>query len=109
MRIGVVLSILWVVGASGTVWMQETDRNQRYWRGLADERSNCIGQNAARRMQRLDDLPCTTQEQLDKALHTSIPLWLPLSFAGFYLVLGWVLTGIAYVSIRWIKAGFARP
>ena len=109
MRIGIVLSILWFVGASGTVWMQETDRNQKYWRALGDAQSNCIGQNAARRLQRLDELPCATQEQLDQALHLSVPLSLPLSFAAFYLVLAWVLIGIAYVSVRWIKAGFPRP
>jgi hypothetical protein len=26
----------------------------------------------------------------------------------FYLVLGWILIGIGYVLIRWIRAGFKR-
>jgi len=108
MRIGIVLSILWVVGATGTVWMQATDQHQRYWRGMADARSNCIGENAARRMQRLDERPCMSQEDLDEILHYTVPLWMPLTFAGFYLALSWVLIGIAYVSIRWIKAGFKQ-
>jgi hypothetical protein len=106
MRIGVVLSVLWMVGATGYHALDEARKHGEYANAMYNWRATCIGENAKRRFNNEPEQACATEEAVRAAYNYELP-WLPiLVLPTIYLVLAWVLIGITYGSARWIRNGF---
>jgi hypothetical protein len=108
MRIGIVLSIAWMVGATGYYWVQEQNRVGRYFVALSQERSACIGKNAERRSRNEPEVQCTSQQEVDDALSSGDPFYFKLLVPTFWLIVSWLGIGITYVAGKWILRGFRQ-
>jgi hypothetical protein len=109
MRIGIILSVLWMLGATGYLWRTAEDDDLNVARALSNQRSSCIGDNAVLRMENKPELPCPSQEEVNEAFargHTG--LGHAMLTTGIALVLAWVVIGLVYMTTRWVMEGF-RP
>lgn len=110
MRIGVILSVLWMLGGTGYLWQAADDDDLGVARALSNQRSNCIGDNAVLRLENKPELPCPSQEEVNEAFarggHTG--LGHAVLITGTALVLVWVVVGLVCVTTRWVIEGF-RP
>lgn len=103
-RIGVVLSALWMVGASAYYFSEDAKRRSDLALYMAKSRSDCLKDNYLSRLESRPERPCAKQEDADYLYDTP---WLAiLVLPTIYLVLAWIVIGIAYGSIRWIWKGF---
>jgi hypothetical protein len=108
MRIGIVLSILWMTYGTFWFWQQQGEQKLQYVKALRDLQISCAGENDARRFQGRPELECPSKAEIDQAWAAPLHFWQATILPGLYLVLAWVLIGIGYVSVRWIRAGFKR-
>lgn len=107
MRIGIILSALWMLGGTGYLWQTAEDDNLSIARALANQRSRCIGDNAVLRMENKPELPCPSQEEVNEAFaygHTG--LGRAFLITGVALALAWVMIGLIYLTTRWVIEGF---
>jgi hypothetical protein len=100
-RIGIVLSILWMVGGTFWFWQQQANQRMLFAKALGETRSNCIGTNGAHRMQGQPELTCPTQQEVDQAWTAELPFWWLTVIPLAVLVLAWVQIGIGYGVVRW--------
>ncbi len=107
MRIGIILSVLWMLGGTGYMWQTTEDDNLSAARALSHQRSSCIGDNAVLRMENKPELPCPSQEEVNEAFargHTG--LGRALLMTGVALALAWGVIGLIYLTTRWVMEGF---
>lgn len=106
MRIGVVLSVLWMVGGSVYAFHDFTRSKREYSDAMYNWRSACIGENAKRRMNNQPEQTCVSLEEVKATFKYDVP-WLAFVAIPFVvLILAWIVIGITYVSVRWIRKGF---
>lgn len=107
MRIGIILSVLWMLGGTGYLWQTAKDDGLSVARALSDQRSKCIGDNAVLRMENKPELPCPSQEEVNEAFTRGrTGLGHAMLMTGIVLVLTWIVIGIVYVTARWVMKGF---
>lgn len=106
MRIGVILSVVWMVGNSGYRFSEEMATQRAYSDFMYNARVNCIGQNGLRQYNREPEQACVSQEAVNATYNQTVPWSMILFPPTFWLVLTWIGIGIAYGSIRWIMRGF---
>jgi hypothetical protein len=106
MRIGIVLSIAWMVGATAYFWIEEQNRVGRYFVTLSQSRDNCIGKNGERRYRNEPQEDCISQHAVNSALSSGVPFYFHLIVPTFYHVVAWIGIGITYVAVRWVRKGF---
>jgi hypothetical protein len=107
MRIGVVLSIVWMVGATGYYEYQHGKDDAAYWQAVLLGRSACIGDNAARRYEGKPEFSCDIYD-VDTALKRKTPFLVAVIAPAFWLIVAWIGIGLTYISVRWIRQGFSR-
>ena len=106
MRIGVVLSVLWMVGGFAYLFIDYTRMKREYSDAMYNWRSECIGENAKLRMNNQPERTCVTQEEIVATFKYDVP-WLAFVVIPFVLlILAWTVIGITYVSVRWVRKGF---
>jgi hypothetical protein len=107
-RIGIILSIVWMVGGTGYYEAQNNREDQEYAQAVYNGRSTCIGENAQRQYRGEPKMSCDVYN-VDEAFKRRPPLWFAAIIPTFWLVVAWVLIGVTYVAVRWIRKGFAAP
>ena len=95
MRIGIVLSLIWMAVATA------------YWFNVDTmEISASNRETVARSL--VCTVNCLTSGQLEVLYNRSASIPHAVLISGFLLAVAWALIGISYVSVRWIRAGFKR-
>lgn len=107
MRLGVVLSAVWMVGYSGYLFNDEMAKQRATSNYFYNERSNCMAANVVRRAENKPEATCISQATVDSTYTSSFP-WFVVIVPTIYLVLAWIVIGIAYGAFRWIRNGFVR-
>jgi len=106
LRIGIVLSALWMVGSSAYRFSQEMEVQRGYSNFMYNDRANCLGQNSLRRYNNQPEQVCTTKAAVDATYKQDVPWSMILIPPTFWLILAWLGIGIAYGAFRWIMRGF---
>jgi len=107
-RIGVVLSIAWMVGGTAHFWVEEQSRVRSYYLALSERMSDCVVGNTVRRSMREPEAKCITEQELRDARSSGHPIYFDVFVAAVWLAVAWVAIGIVYVAVRWIRKGFQQ-
>lgn len=108
LRIGIVLSVIWMIGAN-YYWIGESaSDNMKFSNGLRASRSHCQIENSTRRYYNPNarQEECVTEEQITQAALTPLNFQFGLIYSIFYLVVAWLVIGVSYAAFRWIRKGF---
>jgi hypothetical protein len=110
MRIGVVLSILWVGGYGAYLWNLESQRLEAIRSDRTDAAALCDLQTRMATVFKQKPEPCQTQAELDREQEARAVF----DYAGvieptlIWLIAGWAAILAVYGVVRWIMRGF-RP
>ena len=108
LRIAIVMSAVWMVGATGFNWEREARKDMETARTVSNERYRCIGENGERRYRGQPEQECYSEEFVNSFYGRKNDLWIAMIAPTFWLVLAWLAGGITWLSVWWIRRGF-RP
>ncbi len=109
MRIAIVLSVVWFVG--GTLYLDFRQQDSLDWL-RADMSQKCRSENNRRGDARQPQQDCDAMEREAERLYSVANGTLrdrseaPL-VAGTFLLLAWFTGGVLFLTLRWIRKGFA--
>jgi len=110
-RIGIVASVVWILGAGYYTLVTVSATDSRFHVGLTlrceEDRPNGMTEAEQTKWQERCDSFLPTGQRLHRELQDE---WLEAAIVAFTpVLLGWVLVYRIFFLVRWIRRGFARP
>jgi hypothetical protein len=106
-RIAIVVSAIWMVCGTGYFYWQEQQRLTQYASQFWKTHSDCSSRNAARHVNGQTEVPCDVTVDIVKSAYDRRPdIWLDVGQSAFILVVAWILGGVVYAAVWWIRRGF---
>ena len=109
MRIGVVLSVVWMAAGTAYWWNDESSRNIGLAKALDWSQNVCITNNVNARAKGQPEHQSVSGAQLQAAYQRQASIGIVAFIAAIWLVLGWLGIGLTYAAVRWIMKGFGSP
>lgn len=106
MRIGVVLSVLWMVGGTTYFYVDDMRHHGDIGASMYNHRQACFRENIENSLNKRPLQPCISDEEVAAAFKSKTPFWFFPIIPTFWLVTAWIVIGITYGSVRWIRNGF---
>jgi hypothetical protein len=106
MRLAILLSVVWMASGSGYFYWQDQQRMADHAARLWKIRSDCTNENISRTLKGQQGGTCGITAEVVKWADDRQPdIWEDIGQSTFFLMVGWIIGGITYASVWWIRSG----